>query len=174
MEENKIDSPLSVMPKHEPTPIPSKEWSNKPAFGEGINFDIIYRVKGKKNLFMPLVKKATKSGMISLIEVGVDNSITVNKDKCDCLGEYVFYKNDSTKIKMGQVFDNLEKCTLEELGKKNDAELMDIMCPNYDAERFKNYHGELVMGWYFEIKEKIDLHSKKEAEKALLKAQEKK
>lgn len=154
-----IPQPPSKGDAAAPTEIPSAE---KPVrremtFGEGINFNIIYRVKGKKNLFMPLSAEPQKSGMIGMIEVGVDNAISVHKRDLECLGHLEFHTVSNGVLKMGNVFDNLEKFTLEELGKKNDKELMEIMVPEYHPDLFKSYHGEKVMLWYFEIKEKIKI-----------------
>ncbi len=124
-------------------------------FGESINFNTLFRIKGKPNLWFQ-VSYPQKNGMVGMVEFGVDNPVTVHKDNLECLGQFVFYKNTSDKIRLGEVFDNLEKFTLEELGTKKDIELLEIMCPDYDAERFKPYHGEKVMKWYFEIKEKLE------------------
>lgn len=154
-----IDSPIQIA---EPTIVPSAEDVKRAirerTFGESINFNSLYRVKGRRFLWMPLMGKAMKNGMIGMIELGVDNPISVHKDDCECLADFVFYKTDGSKIRMAQVFDNLEKVSLEELKGKNDLELMQIMCPDYNPDLFKPYHGEKVISWYFEIKEKIAIN----------------
>ncbi len=141
-------------------PLPPQQGDVAPVkkeltFGESINFNGIFRVKGKKNLWISLTAPQ-KNGMCGMIEMGVNNPVSVHKKNVECLGAFVFHKADGTTIRMGQVFDNLEKFTLEELGVKKDIELMEIMCPNYHPDMFKPYHGEKVISWYFEIKEKIN------------------
>lgn len=133
------------------------------SFGRSINFNILFRIKGRKNLWFPLQPKAQNNGMIGMIEFGVDNHISVNYRHLECLGSMVFFKNDGTTIRMGEVFDNLEKIEFERLKKWDEKMivLMELMVPDFNMLHFKIYHAEKVLAWYLEIKEKLELYRKK-------------
>ena len=65
------------------------------------------------------------------------------------------------RLHLTDVFNNLNAEFIDadvEYNEKNPmivAELMEVMCPNYDIGEFKPYHAKQVVKWYNEIKNKI-------------------
>ena len=124
-----------------------------------IDLRLIYRVKGRDKLFVP-VSPVNKGGMVGMCEFMGVNTISVHQNAIECLNNFTFYANSGNGVTMGQAFDNIEALDNETtLGLKGmlAESLMNTICPDFDQNYFKPYHAIRFMNWYFEIKEKINL-----------------
>ena len=132
------------------------EEAEKETFGSSIDFKSIYRIKGKQGLFTQN-SNVNKSKLVNMAAfLNPKEKHTVKTAKLVCLGDFVFHKEDNTTISMAEVFDNIndwEKGSDETATKEH---MMEIMVPNYDTDRFKDYHAVKVLQWYRIIKGKID------------------
>lgn len=61
-------------------------------------------------------------------------------------------------ITIGEAFDNLQKhCDNKPFDISdhniciNVPEILDIICPEHDTDKFKPYHAKKIIGWYNEI-----------------------
>lgn len=124
-------------------------------FGDTIDFNNLFRVKGKKELYTP-ASQLQKNGMVGMRSFIENQPITVHKNTLQCLGHYEFTKADGEKIKIDQVFNNLNEFPNEYLQTADDDCLMEAMVPDYDSSLFKNYHAKQVLSWYLQIKNKIE------------------
>lgn len=136
----------------------------EPTFGERIAFNELYRVKGHSGLFV-LITPPNKSKMICVGSFTKNKKVTVPVSKLIRLDQYVFNKLDGDKIHIKEVFDNLDQYTHEVLQKLSHETLMETMVPEYDPEFFKPHHALLVLGWFCEIKIKIESFEKAELKK---------
>lgn len=126
-------------------------------FGETIDFFHLCRVKGKKPLFFPR-SYANKSGIVAMEEFfGSQICYPVTED-IERLSDFRFYKEDGKVITMTEVFDNLNNKFGELLDLEVNPDIMEIMVPGYDKEKFKSHHAIKVLNWYLEIREKIKLN----------------
>lgn len=140
----------------EPT-TPQQE-EKEQTFGQTIDFSHFYRVIGTKELMWPATKM-NKSKMVIMSEFLGPKKVTTHVRNLQCLDDFVFYKSNGEKIKMENVFDNLNYKFGEDLELKYSKEMMEIMVPDYDPDKFKMSHGEKVLGWYLEIRSKIKKNS---------------
>ena len=147
--------------------------TKKPPYAEGIEWlsenidiEVMYRIKGKQGIFMP-VSKPNKSGMIRMVRFMLDEAYTVNKFYLQGLSGSVIYKDNGETSSLLDSFDNLQKhfknqstyCKdletstvekqMELIGDKED--IMNVVCPDYDPYRFKDYHVLKIIKWYNEI-----------------------
>ncbi len=127
-------------------------------FGESINFKQLFRIKGKKEIYFSITQK-NKSGVIGMCEFLGDKKCSVTLSDIESL-DVVFHKYDGSEIKMSEVFDNLDREGLQIIQEcKSIAWLMEIICPGFDSDLFKEYHAEKVIKWFIEIKTKINSKS---------------
>ena len=147
--------------------IETKE--KKPQFKEGIDWiskvvaiETMYRIKGKQGLFMPITKP-NKSGLISMIRFMSTERYTVNKSLLEGLRGVVIYTNSNKTIALTEAFDNLQNHfdnqPTGELDASGKDALMDVVCPDYDKDRFKDYHAKKIIQWYNEMVTKINIAS---------------
>ena len=129
---------------------------------ESIDTNVMYRIKGKQGLFMP-VTKPNKANLIRMIRFMKDEAYTVNKSLLNGLGGAVIYKLDGKTITLLDAFDNLQKHfknkstgDIDPLGK---YKTMDVICPNYDPDKFRDYHARKIVIWYNEIITAINVAS---------------
>lgn len=141
--------------------IKNAEQAEQATFGNSIDFDQLFRVKGHKRLYFPITKPQ-KNGVLILQEFLREHRVTIHIREIQRLGGTVFFLNTGETIELPAVFDNLYTKSIDELLPLTIPKLMDVMVPDYDPDRFKEYHAKKVIEWYLEIKTKIDVNSKKE------------
>ena len=132
------------------------------SLSEVVNIEIMYRIKGKQGLFMPN-SMPNKSGLISMVRFMSIERITVSKSLLEGLGGTLIYKDSGKTITLSDAFDNLQKHfdnePTGELTVDSKDELMDVICPDYDKDKFKGYHAKKIIQWYNEIVTAINLAS---------------
>ena len=125
-----------------------KEEEKEPLLGEQLEFNHLFRIKGKKGLFAPnsTVNKAGMINMVSFLDRRIKH--TVKAKDLVCLGNLWFSDNKSDMIPISEVFVNWETY-LKGGGKpSSDHELMNALLPNYDPEKFKMHHAVQVVKWF--------------------------
>ena len=75
---------------------------------ESIDTNVLYRIKGKKGLFMP-VTKPNKAGLVRMLRFMSEEAYTVNKSLLSGLGGAIIYKSNGETITLLDAFDNLQK-----------------------------------------------------------------
>lgn len=131
-------------------------------FGDQIDFNELFRVKGKKGLFC-LGSKVHKSGMVRMVRfLTPTEAVTVNEDKLICLGHLTFQTElglaeEGSRLTMNDVFSNLFEFYDGEQYKenKNLAPGLEVFVPNYDKNLFKERHAVQVLGWFDEVVTKM-------------------
>lgn len=141
-----------------------KQVEQEPTFGERIAFNELYRVKGHSGLFV-VITPPNKSKMICMGSFSQNKKVTVTLDKLVRLDQYIFNKADGDKVRIKELFDNLDQYTHEVLRKLSPASLMETMVPGFDSDLFKHHHALLVLDWFCEIKLKIEDFEKGELKK---------
>ncbi len=129
-------------------------------FGDEINFYELFRVKSKKGLYC-LNSKVNQAGMVNMMGfLDMSKKFTVHNSNLICLGQLVFNTyagNDD--ININQVFNNL----FDKFGEAEvkEYQLADLV-PNYDEDKFKDYHAKQVVEWYNEIVSKLKIFKEDE------------
>lgn len=131
-------------------------------FGDEINFTELFRLKGKRGLFT-LRSQVNKAGMVAVIGFrDYNRKFTVKADDLICLGQLTFQREAGFEdLRMNDVFNNLfDYChegqvEAKDINKLMLDDLIDIMVPNYDPDKFKRYHAETVLSWYKEVFNKL-------------------
>jgi len=133
--------------------------TKKELLSEAIDFNNIYRVKGKKGLYFPLSKpnKGNLVGMANL--TNHEDRFTSNTSTLICLGHLVIHKNDKTHITLGVAFDNLKE-HFENNKELSDKDVCSVICPDYDDELFKPYHAKSIVEWFHTINKFVEDNSK--------------
>lgn len=125
-----------------------------------INFDEIFRLKGKEGLWCP-ASEFNKSGLVNCVKF-LDSRISCIGRNLDIvlLGNQKFITyagNDDLSIK--EVFQNmmdyLKVNKSYTFDKDIDFEMMAIMVPEFDEIQFKNYQAKWVVVWFNEIMLKL-------------------
>lgn len=142
-EEKKIDEPVVI------------------GFGDEINFMELFRCNGKRGLFC-LRGQVNKAGMVNIMGfLDYNRTATVKAKDLTCLGSLVFHTYAGhDDLRMSDVFNNLfdychEEGNEKDINKLFIDDLIPIMVPNYDEDKFKRYHAEMVLNWYKEIFNKL-------------------
>ena len=129
---------------------------------ESINIDVMYRIKGKQGLFMP-VTKPNKSDLVRMVRFMQDEAYTVNKSLLNGLGKAVIYKSDGETITLLDAFDNLQKHfknkSTGDIDPLDKHKTMEVICPGYHSDRFKDHHAKKIVMWYNEIITAINIAS---------------
>jgi len=129
---------------------------------ETLNIDVMYRVRGRPGLYMPITKP-NKSGLIRMIRFMSDEGCWVYNRVLEGLKGAVIYEMGGDTITLSEAFDNLQKHFDNKpsgelmMGVKED--LMNIICPGYDPDLFKGYHAKKIINWYNEIVSAINTAS---------------
>lgn len=129
---------------------------------ESIDINVLYRIKGKQGLFMPITKP-NKSNLIRMIRFMKDEAYTVNKSMLGGLGGAVIYKSNGKTITLLDAFDNLQKHfknkSTGDIDPLDKRKTMDVICPGYHPDRFKDHHAKKIVMWYNEIITAINVAS---------------
>lgn len=139
-------------------------------FGNAINFKHLYRIKGKQGIYFSDLP-ATKSRLFPCVKFSDGEVKCMAKgDDMVCLGKYVFTTECGHEdINMQQVFNNISEWQKNggesNLTKVKVEDLMPIMVPNFDDDKFKDYHAKLVIMWYAEVSVMFDKILKEQAAK---------
>ena len=118
-----------------------------------INFNELFRVKGKKQLFV-VASKAHKSGMIRMVSFLGETTAMVTKKSLVCLGDLVFRTELGFEdCSIGEVFNNLYKFYL-----KTPKEVPDFsdFLPNYDKNELNIKKALMLLNWFDELITKIN------------------
>ena len=129
---------------------------------ESIDIDVMYRIKGRQGLFMP-VTKPNKSNLVRMVRFMQDEAYTVNKSLLSGLGGAVIYKSNGETITLLDAFDNLQKHfknkSTGNIDPLDKHDTMDIICPDYHPDKFKDHHAKKIVTWYNEIVTAINVAS---------------
>ena len=129
---------------------------------ESIDTNVMYRMKGRHGIFMPISKR-NKSDLIRMARFMADEAYTVNKSLLEGLGGAIIYKKDGKSISLSEAFDNLQKYFKNQKSGNIDlldkADIMIVICPGYDPDRFRDYHARKIVIWYNEIVTAINVAS---------------
>lgn len=139
---------------------------NQPkGLGDLIDFSRLFRVKGTEGLWFPV--QINKKGSIHIHKMGMvlfgsfehdGTKRMVKKENIVPIMKYYFYTLDHNKtVTIQEVFNNLNThfIDVDIDSSKHFDKLMSLMVPNYDPDKFKDYHARLILGWYKVIKNKI-------------------
>lgn len=126
-------------------------------FAQSINFKQLFRVKGQKNLFYP-ISAPNKAKIIAMREFIGTKQCHSNVSEIERLEDFIFYKNDGDTLTITDVMDNIND-NYSNSPQEATLEIMSVIVPNYDPEKFKIYHAQKVLNWYWEIKRKITENS---------------
>lgn len=129
---------------------------------ESIDTNVLYRIKGRQGLFIPITKP-NKSDLVRMVRFMKDEAYTVNKSLLSRLGKAVLYKCNGETITLLDAFDNLQKHfknkSTGDIDPLDKYDTMDIICPNYNSDKFKDYHAKKIVMWYNEIITAINIAS---------------
>ena len=129
---------------------------------ESIDTNVMYRIKGRQGLFMPITKP-NKAGLVRMLRFMSEEVYTVNKSLLSGLGGAIIYKSNGETITLLDAFDNLQKYfknkSTGDIDPLDKHKIMDIICPNYDPDRFRDYHAKKIVMWYNEIITAINVAS---------------
>jgi hypothetical protein len=117
---------------------------------EALDFNQIFRVKGRQGLFLARANPS-KSGIWPVVNFN-DNKIKHYAKISDCvvLGQLVFKTLVGHEdLKIIDVFKHILKAENAILG-------MDLMVPEFDEDHFKPYHADQVAKFWHEIELKIN------------------
>ncbi len=121
---------------------------------EVIDIDVLYRIKGRQGLFMPITK-TNKSNLIRMVRFMSNEAHTVNKSLFEGLRGAIIYKRNDKTITLSEAFDNLQKHFKNQKSGSIELldrhEIMEVICPDYHPEKFRDYHAKKVVIWYNEI-----------------------
>jgi len=125
-----------------------------------IDFKKVYRIKSKSGLYEPVT-----GGNSDNIHVCVN--ILDKDDRCSTKGinierlsdfEFATYAG-SDNLNIKEVFQNMldyiSKNKAYVFPANSSNEVMDIMCPNFDEDLFKDYHSRKVIMWFDSILKKL-------------------
>ena len=149
-------------------------------FGDEIDFMQLFRCKGKKGLFT-LRSQVNKAGIVGIIGfMDYNRKFTVKANDLICLGQLSFQREAGFEdLRMNDVFNNLFDYCNPKGGLEKDINklfidnLIDVMVPNYDPDKFKRYHAEMVWNWYKEVFNKLKEMEVKEDVKKVDKGEDK-
>lgn len=129
---------------------------------ESIDTNVLYRVKGRQGLFMA-VSRPNKSNLVRMARFMQDEAYTVNKSMLNGLGGAIIYKCNGETITLLDAFDNLQKHfknkSTGDIDPLDKHDTMDIICPGYRPDKFKDYHAKKIVTWYNEIITAINIAS---------------
>ena len=119
---------------------------------ETIEMNMLFRIKGKQGIFTPLINP-NKAGMIRMERFMSTEAYTVHRLTLKALSGLVIYGDNGDTIALPEAFDNLREFFDNEIisGGWDNPEMLLIICPNYDKDRFKNHHAKKIINWYNEI-----------------------
>lgn len=118
---------------------------------ECIDIKQLFRIKGKQGLYIP-ISKTSKSGLIRMERLLSKEAYIVNRILLEGLDGIVIYKDDTSTISLAEAFDNMQKKYDNEIWNRKLNYLgMNIICPDFDMDRFKLYHAKKIIQWYNEI-----------------------
>lgn len=121
--------------------------------GKKIKFEDLFRVKGKQGLWA-LRSKVNSAGLCGVLKFDDFETVsTVKAMDMICLGQLVFTTYAGNKnLGMVEAFNNLEKhiaATKDfDFEKADRKELLPVIIPEFDEDKFKEYHVEWVLMWY--------------------------
>jgi len=128
---------------------------------ENIPFEDLYRVKGESGLFI-LCIPVNKSGMCGVISLSdIDSDVAkekwVKSDKMFCLADYlaITYQGHGN-LELSDIFNNIYNFGFDRLKEMCIDEILDVLVPEYDEEKFKSYHAMSILTWYEEINNKFE------------------
>lgn len=136
-----------------------------------VNFNELAVIKGKQGIFLPL-SQPNKSNLIGVklwedIFKPEKNSITVKAQDLTILSTLIFNTLEGNPdLDLKNVFVNLhnyeesldDNLVVEDFNLKNKEtvdSLMNIAVPNYDKDKFKDYHLKKVIKYYKWFKEAL-------------------
>ena len=129
---------------------------------ESIDTNVMYRIKGRQGLFMPITKP-NKSNLVRMVRFMKDEAYTVNKAMLNGLKGAKIYKTNGETITLLDAFDNLQKHfknkSTGDIDSLDKNKTMDIICPGYRPDKFKDYHAKKIVTWYNEIVTAINIAS---------------
>jgi len=154
----------TVQEKLEEAGIEVKEEIKKPPYKEGavwlsesIDLNHLYRVKGLQGLFTPRAKP-NKAGMLPMRSFMGDALKMVKQTSLEALGGAVIYQDNYTvaniqdTITLEEAFDNLQEHfdskTTGDITDVSKEMIMEIICPDFDEDKFKDHHAKKIIGWY--------------------------
>ena len=127
----------------------------EPTFGEQFDFNVIFRVKGKQGLVGLISHKIGAKTCVVCEIYNPKNKRSERTKNMVGLGNLKFIKKDQEELNMQEVFTNISQycITADDYYFESTTieELMSVMVPDYDENRFKKYHAEQVLSWYIEI-----------------------
>jgi len=133
---------------------------------ESIDIDSMYRVKGRPGLFIPITKP-NKSGLVRMerfmSRYTTIETHTVHISTLQGLKGVVVYKRTGETITLLEAFDNLQKEFKNQSAGNIDVwdknNMMEVICPHYHPDKFKDYHAKKIIMWYNEIVSAIKIAS---------------
>ena len=131
-----------------------KEVEKVERFGDQINFNELFRVKGKKGLFCT-ASTVHKSGMIRMSGfLDYKSTVVVNQDKLICLGHILYSTELGVEaVNLNDVFSNLFEFYEKS---PEDVPGLAVFVPNYDPNEFKERHAFQILGWFNEFLTKME------------------
>ncbi len=141
----------------------------KVRLSEIIDLHPLYRVKGDSRIHY-ILSQPNASGMVGMRPWAGGPSKPVHVSSLTSIAQNVVWeanvvkkgrisvKHDPVKaIPLSEVFDNLFDKFGDDIDnlKKYKGDIRNVMCPNFDDDKFQNYHADRIIKWYSEIMEMV-------------------
>lgn len=129
-----------------------------------INFQELYRVKGHQGIHTCKVG-TNKSGVCVMSPLSNPaKSVPVAACKCVCLVNYIINTEAgepdfTVKGVLNNMHEKKESGEFVFEGKSNVVDLMSMVAPNYDEDKFKPSHLDRLWGWYIELEKYVKMYN---------------
>jgi len=123
----------------------SIDWGGADCFGS------LYRIKGRRGLFNKR-KQIHRHDMVPMVMFGEPSqTCVVPVGSLVQLSSYIFVTYAGHKdLKMQDVFHNLNEYFKTTNGIPKIYDLMQIMVPEFDEDKFLESHAQMVFDWYIQ------------------------
>lgn len=119
---------------------------------EIIDLHPLYRVKGDSRIHY-ILSQPNASGMVGMRPWAGGPSRPVHVSSLTSIAQNSVFKDGGESIPLSEVLDNLFEKFGDDIDKlkKYRGDIRNVMCPNFDEDKFQTYHAERIIKWYEEI-----------------------
>lgn len=137
--------------KKPPFKINGVQW-----LSETIEINMLFRIKGKQGVFTPVVNP-NKAGMILMERFMSTERHTIHRAMLEPLSRLVIHRLGEDPITLLDAFDNIQEHCSNDVTSSDEQMIlgvktqMNVICPKYDPDWFKDHHAKKIVKWYDEI-----------------------